>query len=83
MRIIYKLLLLIFLSAASTGIFAQARYDVSGTVTNEKGEPLKSATVFIGGSERVMPTDDNGRFKFTNVAQGTFRFLCRCLDIPH
>ncbi|WP_429381430.1 carboxypeptidase regulatory-like domain-containing protein [Mucilaginibacter sp. UYCu711] len=58
---------------ASTRIFAQARYDVSGTVINEKGEPLKSATVFIGGSERVMPTDDNGHFKFTNIAQGTFQ----------
>jgi hypothetical protein len=73
MRIILKLVLCIVLSAASTGVFAQARYDVSGTVINEKGEPLKSATVFIGGSERVMPTDENGHFKFTNVAQGTFQ----------
>jgi hypothetical protein len=73
MQTVFKLLFFIVLSAASTGVFAQARYDVSGTVINEKGEPLKSATVFIGGSERVMPTDDNGRFKFTNVAQGTFQ----------
>jgi hypothetical protein len=73
MRIVFKLLFVTILFFAPTGIFAQAQYDVSGTVTNEKGEPLKGATVFIGGSERVMPTDDNGRFKFTNVAQGTFQ----------
>ncbi|MES2378946.1 MAG: carboxypeptidase regulatory-like domain-containing protein [Bacteroidota bacterium] len=73
MRTVFKLLFFVILSVASTMVFAQARYDVSGTVTNEKGEPLKSATVFIGGSERVMPTDDNGRFKFTNMPQGTFQ----------
>ncbi|MGF7082990.1 carboxypeptidase regulatory-like domain-containing protein [Mucilaginibacter sp. UYCu711] len=58
---------------SSVRVLAQAQYDVSGTVVNEKGEPLKSATVFIGGSERVMPTDENGRFRFKGVPQGAFQ----------
>jgi hypothetical protein len=73
MRSIFKLLFFVILSTLSTGVFAQAKYTVSGIVTNEKGEPLKSATVFIGGSERVMPADDNGRFKFADMPQGTFQ----------
>jgi hypothetical protein len=73
MRAIFKLLFFVILSTVSAQIFAQAKYNVSGIVTNEKGEPLKSATVFIGGSERVMPADDNGRFKFADMPQGTFQ----------
>jgi hypothetical protein len=72
MRTIFKLLLIVFLSVISTGAIAQGGYDVSGTVTNEKGEPLKGATVFIGGSEKIMPTTDDGRFRFTHVSPGTF-----------
>jgi hypothetical protein len=79
MRPIFKLLFAVLLSVVATGVFAQARFDVSGLVTNEKGEPLKSATVFIGGSNRVMPTDENGRFKFTRVAPGTFRVSVQML----
>jgi hypothetical protein len=73
MRAIFKLLFFVILLVASGDVFAQAAgYDVSGTVTNEKGEPLKSATVFIGGSQRVTPTDEDGRFKFKGVPQGAF-----------
>jgi sRNA-binding carbon storage regulator CsrA len=79
MRALYKLLFLVVLSVAATGVFAQARFDVSGLVTNDKGEPLKSATVFISGSNRVTPTDENGRFKFTKVAPGTFQVSVQML----
>ncbi|MBC7401360.1 MAG: carboxypeptidase regulatory-like domain-containing protein, partial [Mucilaginibacter sp.] len=79
MRTFFKLLFFIVLSVTSTRVFAQAKFDVSGTVTNEKGEPLKSATVFIGGSNRVMPTDEDGRFKFKGVPQGTFQLSVRML----
>jgi hypothetical protein len=73
MKIIFKWLFVIILFFAATGVFAQAQYDVSGTVTNEKGEPLKGATVFISGSELVTPTDEDGRFKFKGVLQGAFQ----------
>jgi hypothetical protein len=78
MRTTLKLLFFFILSVAATGAFAQG-YDVSGTVTNEKGEPLKGATVFIGGSDRIMPTTDDGRFRFTHVAPGTFTLTVKML----
>jgi hypothetical protein len=73
MKIIYQFLLFTILSLASTNLFAQASANVSGIVTNEKGEQLKGATVFIGGSDRVMATDENGKFNFASVPQGTYQ----------
>ncbi|MGF7081064.1 carboxypeptidase regulatory-like domain-containing protein [Mucilaginibacter sp. UYCu711] len=73
MKALFKFLFVIILSFAYTGAFAQAQYDVSGTVTNEKGEPLKGATIFISGSERIMSTTDDGRFRFSRVPSGTFK----------
>ncbi|MCC8427185.1 carboxypeptidase regulatory-like domain-containing protein [Mucilaginibacter sp. UR6-11] len=79
MKTIYKLLLFSVLLLASVKLTAQAQYNVTGVVTNEKGEPLKSATVFIGGTERIMPTDENGRFNFNNVPTGTFQLSVQML----
>ncbi|MES2378542.1 MAG: carboxypeptidase regulatory-like domain-containing protein [Bacteroidota bacterium] len=73
MRITLKLLFVTILVFAYAGVLAQQRQEVSGIVTNEKGEPLKSATVFIGGSDRVTLTDEDGRFKFKGVSQGSFQ----------
>jgi hypothetical protein len=69
----------IMLLLASAGVFAQSRNDVAGIVTDEKGEPVKGATVFIGGSDRVMPTDEDGRFRFTGVSQGSFQLSVKML----
>ncbi|MDB5158603.1 MAG: hypothetical protein JWR50_3310, partial [Mucilaginibacter sp.] len=79
MKRLCQLLCFIFLLFASTGAFAQAGYTVSGVVINEKGEPVKAATVFIGGSERVMPTDENGVFNFTAVPSGAFQLSVQML----
>lgn len=73
MKNIYQLLLCVILLFAAERLFAQTGYIVSGTVTNEKGEPLKSATVFITGSERVTPTDENGKFRFAGIPPGNFQ----------
>jgi len=79
MKAIYQLLFFAILSLTSTRVFAQARYNVAGIVTNEKGEPLKSATVFIGGSERVTATDEDGRFNFTSILSGTYQLSVQLL----
>ncbi|MES2378947.1 MAG: carboxypeptidase regulatory-like domain-containing protein [Bacteroidota bacterium] len=79
MRRVLLFLFFAILSVASARVFAQARYDVSGIVLDEKGEPVKTATVFIGGSDRVMPTDEDGRFKFTGVSQGSFQLSVKML----
>jgi hypothetical protein len=77
MKPFLKLLFFVYLFA--TGILARAQSNVTGTVTDENGRPLKSATVFIGGSERVTPTDDNGRFIFKSVPQGNFQLSVQML----
>lgn len=74
-----QLLLSVFLLLIPVLVFAQSGYDVSGVVTGEKGEPVKSATVFIGGSERVTHTGEDGRFVFNNVPQGTFQLSVQVL----
>jgi hypothetical protein len=58
---------------------AQAQQNVSGIVTDDNGRPLRSATVFIGGSARVTLTDENGLFNFASVAQGTFKLSAQML----
>ena len=79
MKTICLLFFYTILLLACSRVFAQEGYTVSGVVTNEKGEPQKSATVFIGGSERVMPTDENGRFNFNNIPSGTFQLSVQLL----
>ncbi|WP_222104051.1 carboxypeptidase-like regulatory domain-containing protein [Mucilaginibacter corticis] len=63
----------------SHGIFAQTGFTVSGVIVNEKGEPVKAATVFIGSSERVTSTDENGKFSFTGMPSGTFQLSVQLL----
>src|SRR5258708_9707998 len=41
--------------------------DISGKVTNDKGEPLSGATVEIKGSKRGTFTDANGMFELKQV----------------
>ncbi|WP_243732314.1 TonB-dependent receptor [Pedobacter duraquae] len=40
---------------------------VSGKVTDEKGGPLRGATVKVKGSTMMTTTDENGTFNFNNV----------------
>ncbi|MFD2874084.1 carboxypeptidase regulatory-like domain-containing protein [Mucilaginibacter ximonensis] len=72
MKTIFCYLLIIPLLFITVTTFAQD-YNVSGIVVNESGQPLRGATVFIGGSERVMPTDTNGHFNFGHVLPGKFQ----------
>jgi hypothetical protein len=81
MKIIFTWLFvtILFICLATGSICAGTQYDVSGTVTNEKGEPLKGATVFISGSELVTPTDEDGRFEF----KARYRKALSRLSVTH
>lgn len=39
--------------------------DITGTVVNQKGEPLAGVTVYIKGTKKGSTTDDQGNFKIT------------------
>jgi hypothetical protein len=56
-----KQVLLIFLFLASASVFAQ-ELTISGTITDENGNPLPGATVQIKGTTRGAVTDLNGQY---------------------
>jgi TonB-linked SusC/RagA family outer membrane protein len=39
--------------------------EITGTVTNQKGEPLAGVTVYIKGTKKGSTTDEQGNFKIT------------------
>jgi hypothetical protein len=57
----------------NVNLFAQGHYNVIGTVTDEKGQLLTSATVFISGSEKITITNERGEFIFHNLDPGAFQ----------
>lgn len=64
--------------AATTSALAQqlGAGSVSGTVTDEQGAVLPGVTVTLTGSDRTQTTttDAAGKFRFLNLAPGTYRF---------
>ncbi|MBE9663322.1 carboxypeptidase-like regulatory domain-containing protein [Mucilaginibacter myungsuensis] len=52
---------------------AQQTFTLSGTVTDDKGVTLPSATVFLSGTTRVSPTDLQGKFSFPQMSPGTYQ----------
>ncbi len=56
-----KLLLLMLFIVPSIFLWAQVK-TVTGKVTNEKGEPVASATVKEVGSKNAVQSDENGNF---------------------
>ncbi|MEM1258928.1 MAG: carboxypeptidase-like regulatory domain-containing protein, partial [Bacteroidota bacterium] len=66
-----KKILLIALTVLGYG-WMQAQTNVSGTVTNEDGQALEFAQVYLVGTTKGTTTDKNGRYEITNVPDGTF-----------
>jgi TonB-linked SusC/RagA family outer membrane protein len=60
MRKMYGLMTVLFLLFAQ---FVFAQTEVSGTVTDEKGNPLSSATISVKGTQTRTQSDANGVFK--------------------
>ncbi|MDB5158604.1 MAG: hypothetical protein JWR50_3311 [Mucilaginibacter sp.] len=68
-----KYLLFIIAIFLSVNSFAQGSYSISGTVVDENNKPLKSATVFISGTEKMTLADDKGKFEFNAISPGTYQ----------
>ncbi len=62
-----KRLLLVFMALLMSNalLLAQVRRTITGTVTDNTGKPVPSATVAIKGTTTTVVTDDNGRFTLT------------------
>jgi hypothetical protein len=79
MRVIAYHLFFIIILFTATGALAQGHYTISGIVTSEKGEPLKSATVFISGTQKMTATNDEGKFTLVDVSSGNFQVSVQML----
>lgn len=66
-------LILCFLLSATIAAPAQSNFAITGKVTDETGVPLKAATVFLSGSQKITICDTNGHFKFNHVAPGNYQ----------
>jgi len=69
------LIIALFLSITS---FAQGRYSVTGMVVDENSRPLKSATVFISGSQKITMTNDSGSLNYPECSRDILLFPSRC-----
>jgi hypothetical protein len=76
MKNIFTILAFIFLQLNSYG---QGTYTVSGTVKSAAGEKIKSATVFIAGSQKITMTNAEGEYKFNGVSSGTYQLVINML----
>lgn len=52
-------------------VFAQAKFTLSGTVTDTKGEPVFAAAVAVKNTANGAYTDENGRYTLT-VSSGKY-----------
>ncbi|MES2455770.1 MAG: carboxypeptidase-like regulatory domain-containing protein [Bacteroidota bacterium] len=76
---IKTLLLFFIVSFQFLSAHAQSNFNIEGRVVNENGEVLRSATVFINGSQKITVTNDEGKFKFEQLAIGTFPLVVKML----
>jgi hypothetical protein len=73
MKFIRYCLFSVFTLLIAVNAAAQGHYNVMGTVIDEKGQLLTSATVFISGSEKITMTNERGEFIFHNLDPGAFQ----------
>jgi hypothetical protein len=59
-------------------------FNVTGKVTDDSGQPLPGATVFIGNSKWAANTNSEGVFKISGVPPGNYEVLVRMIgfEIP-
>ena len=63
-----------FLLGGTGEAFAQATKSISGTVTDEKGDPIISGTVKLKDTNTATVTDFDGNYKINVPANGTLVF---------
>lgn len=64
--------LLLLLPLFSLAITAQTRFSISGSITDENGNPLVFANVTLDRNNKYAVTDNNGRFQIQNVRRGDY-----------
>jgi len=63
----------------TANVKGQVTFAIIGTVKNERGEKLQSATVFIAGTEKVTSADNDGQYKFSGLLPGNYLVVVNML----
>lgn len=72
-RLLTSLLCVIFIAALNS-VQAQNTKTITGTITNNTGEPLVGASVVVKGSAEGVSSDSKGEFKIVAPANATLVF---------
>lgn len=54
-------------------------FTISGTITNQAGEPLNNITVMLG--QHIDITDSNGKYKFKKITANNYAFEADPYDV--
>jgi hypothetical protein len=60
-------------------IVNQESYSISGTVTDEKGQPIPGATAFLANTKKATATDGSGKFFINLLPSGSYELVVRML----
>ena len=66
---------LLFFGANQSILYAQVTVDLFGSVTDEVGEPLFGASVFLEGTEIGAQTDFDGNYVINDVTPGSYNLI--------
>ncbi len=69
-----KFILLVVLAAISTGLFAQDKIKVRGTVVDNSQLPVIGASVMVQGSNVGVPTDLDGNYEIEVASNASLEF---------
>jgi hypothetical protein len=58
-----------------TEVKRRKRFNISGTVTDENGEPLYGVNVFLDGTTIGASTDQDGNYRIDNVSLGFYNLV--------
>jgi outer membrane receptor for Fe3+-dicitrate len=77
-EVVRVLILLLAIVSVYMGVSAQSR-EIKGTVNDQNGAAVIGATVALRnkktGLERIVQTDSQGQFRFTDLAEGEYEII--------
>ena len=70
-----KNVFLVFFIMVISNLHAQVYGELSGNVTDETGQPILGASVFLEGTEKGAQTDFDGNYRITNITPGSYNLI--------